>query len=70
MLISACKSMFSKRDNLCELKAYFKPKNLPSIKSFIKAGFIFSKTVVINQEEFNLYLLHKQELVGESYIYA
>lgn len=39
--------------------AYIKPSNVASIKSFVKAGFVFEKSDSINSHEANLYILRK-----------
>jgi len=57
ILKSACKEVFSNHPDLNSLYAYIKPDNIPSINSFIKAGFQYSVLEQINGEMFNLYIL-------------
>jgi RimJ/RimL family protein N-acetyltransferase len=42
-----------------DIYAYIKPSNVASVKSFVKAGFVFEKSDSINSYEANLYILRK-----------
>lgn len=40
------------------LSAYIKKNNIPSVKAFIKAGYVFVEEKVINNEIYNKYILN------------
>lgn len=59
ILISASKRIFDYFDTVERIKAYIKPENISSIKSFLRAGYVYCSTERINNEDFNLYLKMK-----------
>lgn len=56
ILINASELFFSHFTGVEKIKAYIKPDNTSSIKSFLKAGYAFHSSEMINNEDFNLYL--------------
>ena len=47
------------REDIKEIHALIRPNNIPSIKSFQKAHYCFSKITEINSEIFSVYVLNR-----------
>ena len=59
LLIKTAKKIFKERDNIKEIHALIRPNNIPSIKSFQRAHYLFGKTTKINNEIFSVYILSR-----------
>ncbi len=56
---------FHEKPNVNSILAYIHPLNIPSIKAFSRSGYIFSHKEKINEEEFLVYKLTRQD--GNNY---
>jgi spore coat polysaccharide biosynthesis predicted glycosyltransferase SpsG/RimJ/RimL family protein N-acetyltransferase len=59
LLRAACKLFFYNYDDIGIIEAYIESSNIQSIKSFLKVGFILKDHKIIDQRNFNLYILNR-----------
>lgn len=55
LLMRGIQRIYEEKKNIKRIDAYIKPNNIASLKSFIKAGFLYDATVKINNVMFNKY---------------
>ena len=61
MLKMSINYLLEQNNKIDVITAYIKPYNIPSIKSFLKVGFIFFKEELIQNEVYNKYLFYVKD---------
>jgi UDP-2,4-diacetamido-2,4,6-trideoxy-beta-L-altropyranose hydrolase len=65
LLNDTARTLFKENENMNEIHALIKPDNIPSIKSFQKAHYCFSKITEINSEIFSVYIFNRKKNKNE-----
>jgi len=59
LLNETARNLFKEKESVNEIHALIKPDNIPSIKSFQMAHYLFKKNTWINGEVFSVYILNR-----------
>lgn len=60
LIFNATFKLLKERNDVTAILAYIRPSNIPSIKSFLKSGYIFSHSETMGEEQFQIYKFSRQ----------